>query len=169
MASGHSREEKRLMCPVYYSFLNQCVVKGQPPYSPFMEEKIVYCLGEEYHACERYRLFFEDSGYTAMDRRTSKRVLKQYSGVMVGPEKKSYIETVDISKGGMRVKSTAYIPEGRPVSIIIEDHKGNKVDLSGWVRWTSPQEEDGKWTMGIQFTHLLDPDRLCYLYERQVA
>ena len=158
-----------LMCPFYYSFLNQCVVKGQPPYSPFVEQKLVYCLADDYPSCSRYRLFFDGSGYPAMDRRAAKRVLKQYKGYMDGPEKRSYIETVDISKGGVRVKSNAYIPEGRPVNIVIEDEKGNKVDLSGRVRWASPQEEDGRWTLGIQFSYLLDVDHLCYMYERQMS
>ena len=145
-----------MMCPFYYSFLNQCVVKGQSSYSPFSEQRLVYCMADEYTLCDRYRLFFEGNIFPAMDRRSARRKLKQYSGYLLGPSKKAYIETVDISSGGMRVSSSAYLPEKHPVSIALNDENGNRIQLSGRVCWTGSKTDDGRWELGIKFNYSLD-------------
>ncbi len=143
--------KKEGMCPFYFSFSDQCIIKGQPTYMPLIEQRINFCLTDQYTECERYKSFSENPHFCAMERREYRRVLKQLKGLIYSPEKRADIETVDISLGGARLTSTAYIRPGECVDITIKEENGEEFDARACVRWASPQEGDGKWIMGVQF------------------
>ena len=144
------------MCPFFFSFSDQCVIQGQTPYMPLVEQRLSYCLNDNYKDCERYKLLSDPAVMATMERRQHRRVLRQVPGFAFDQQKRAEIETVDISMGGVRVRSTAYIPPGECVDMSLTPVQDRSVEAHGCVRWASPRQADGRWSLGIQFNPGLD-------------
>ena len=148
------------MCPFYFSFSDECIIKGQPTYMPLIEQRLTYCLTDKYSECLRFKSFSQNEQPCIMERREYRRTLRQLNGVVFGPDKKSEIETVDISVGGARIRSTAYISPGKCVDMMIRGQEKKELEVHGCVRWASNREEDGKWSLGIQFNPVPEGDAM---------
>ena len=139
------------MCPYYFSFSDQCLIQGQPPYNPLVEERLHYCLNNNYVECERYRLFRDPNFMTSVERRNYRRVLFQMAGKAFTEGKHASVETVDISLGGLRIRSDSFIEPGKCVDFAFNAGEEGELELHGCVRWATPREADEHWTLGIQF------------------